>query len=79
MANNFSGHTVTMYPGAEIIGNISKNDGAGVLVSCGTFTMLGGTISGNMSTGTVESGIGGGVYVRRGGTFIMEGGRPGSP
>lgn len=74
MANNFSGHSVTMYPGATVKNNVSKNDGAGVLVSCGTFIMKGGEISGNCATGTVESGIGAGVYVRRGGTFIMEGG-----
>lgn len=74
MANNFSGHSVTMYPGATVKNNVSKNDGAGVLVSCGTFIMEGGEISGNYATGTEESGIGAGVYVRRGGTFIMEGG-----
>lgn len=74
MANNFSGHSVTMYPGATVKNNVSKNDGAGVLVSCGTFIMKGGEISGNYATGTVESGIGAGVYVRRGGAFIMEGG-----
>lgn len=74
MANNFSGHSVTMYPGATVKNNVSKNDGAGVLVSCGTFIMEGGEISGNCATGTADEGIGAGVYVRRGGTFIMEGG-----
>lgn len=74
LANNFSGHSVTMYNGATVKNNVSKNDGAGVLVSCGTFTMNGGEISGNIATGNVENGIAGGVYVRRGGTFIMNSG-----
>lgn len=74
LANNFAGHSVTMYKDATVKNNVSKNDGAGVLVSCGTFTMNGGEISGNIATGNVENGIAGGVYVRRGGTFIMNGG-----
>lgn len=74
LANNFSGHSATMYDGATIKNNVSKNDGAGMVVSCGTFVMEGGEISGNVATGAVENGIGGGVYVRRGGTFIMEDG-----
>lgn len=70
MANNFSGHTVTMFEGAEITNNISKKDGTGVLVSCGSFIMKGGTISNNYSS----EGDGAGVYVRRGGSFTMENG-----
>ena len=69
LANNFTGAKVFMYDGAEVIGNKSVNDGAGVMVSCGTFTMNGGKISGNIATGQA-----GGVYVRRGGQFIMNGG-----
>ena len=69
LANNFTGAKVIMYDGAEVIGNKSVNDGAGVMVSCGTFTMNGGKISGNIATGQA-----GGVYVRRGGQFIMNGG-----
>lgn len=69
LANNYTGAKVFMYDGAEVIGNKSVNDGAGVMVSCGTFTMNGGKISGNIATGQA-----GGVYVRRGGQFIMNGG-----
>lgn len=69
LANNFTGAKVFMYDGAEVIGNKSDNDGAGVMVSCGTFTMNGGKISGNIATRQA-----GGVYVRRGGQFIMNGG-----
>ena len=64
-----TGAKVFMYDGAEVIGNKSDNDGAGVMVSCGTFTMNGGKISGNIAKGQA-----GGVYVRRGGQFIMNGG-----
>ncbi len=70
MANNFQFPTiVTMYKGAEICNNFSKQTGGGVMVSVGTFTMNGGTISGNIAE--ME---GGGVYVRRGGQLIMNGG-----
>ncbi len=69
LANNMTGAKVFMYDGAEVIGNKSDNDGAGVMVSCGTFTMNGGKISGNIAKGQA-----GGVYVRRGGQFIMNGG-----
>ena len=77
MANNFSPTIVNMYEGAEICNNVSTQTGGGVMVSCGTFTMYGGTISGNISgAGNVGAAdkTGGGVYVRRGGTFIMNGG-----
>ena len=58
-----------MYDGAEICNNYSAQTGGGVMVSVGTFTMKGGTISNNLAKM-----MGGGVYVRRGGNFIMEGG-----
>ena len=68
MANNFQYPTiVTMYDGAEICNNYSAETGGGVMVSVGTFTMKGGTISNNLAKM-----MGGGVYVRRGGSFIME-------
>ena len=70
MGNNFQYPTiVTMYDGAEICNNYSAQTGGGVMVSVGTFTMKGGTISNNLAKK-----MGGGVYVRRGGNFIMEGG-----
>ncbi|MCL2324486.1 MAG: hypothetical protein FWC48_02795, partial [Actinomycetia bacterium] len=78
MGNNGYGAVTYMYPGAEIIGNIATNSGGGILVSCGSFHMLGGTISGNIagagkSTDPTQT-RGGGVCVRRGGDFTMEGG-----
>ena len=70
MGNNFQYPTiVTMYDGAEICNNYSAQTGGGVMVSVGTFTMKGGTISNNLAKM-----MGGGVYVRRGGNFIMKGG-----
>ena len=69
LANNMTGAKVFMYDGAEVSGNKSNNDGAGVMVSCGTFTINGGKISDNIAKGQA-----GGVYVRRGGQFIMNGG-----
>lgn len=77
LANNFAGHTVTMYDGAEICSNVSTQTGGAVMVSCGKFTMNGGTIQGNISGVSVnntDDQVGGGIYVRRGGTFIMNGG-----
>lgn len=77
MANNFSGTKVNMYDGAEICGNVSYQTGGGIMVSCGTFTMYGGTISGNISgVGDVNDSdkAGGGVFVRRGGQFVMNSG-----
>lgn len=61
-----SAATLTMENG-KISENIaSDNDGGGVYVSVGTFTMEGGTIEKN------EANYGGGVYVN-GGTFNMSG------
>ena len=77
LANNGSHVEVNMYDGAEMCNNVSYQTGGAVMVSCGTFTMYGGTISGNISgAGNVEDEdkVGGGVYVRRGGQFIMHGG-----
>lgn len=79
MANNGSSLIVNMYDGAEICNNVSEQTGGGIMVSCGTFNMYGGTISGNISGAssglTSEVDIsGGGVYVRRGGQFNMYGG-----
>ena len=71
MANNYLGHTVTLKDGAKIINNksLSSEDASAVIVSCGTFNMEGGLISGNTSENN-----GGGITVRRGGTFVMSGG-----
>ena len=77
LANNGSHVEVNMHDGAEMCNNVSYQTGGAVMVSCGTFTMYGGTISGNISgAGNVgdEDKVGGGVYVRRGGQFIMHGG-----
>lgn len=77
MANNGTNLIVNMYDGAEMCNNVSTQTGGGILVSCGTFTMYGGTISGNISGAAAvneEDTSGGGMYVRRGGQFIMYGG-----
>jgi len=59
----------SMADDAAICGNIAKNGGGGVYMSGSTFTMTGGSITGNEITG---SGSGGGVYAD--GTFTMTGG-----
>ena len=77
LANNGKHVEANMYDGAEMCGNVSYQTGGAVMVSCGTFTMYGGTISDNISgAGNVgaDDQVGGGVYVRRGGQFIMNGG-----
>lgn len=77
LANNGTHVDAYMYDGAEMCRNVSYQTGGAVMVSCGTFTMEGGTISDNISgAGNVdeEDKVGGGVYVRRGGQFIMNGG-----
>lgn len=67
-----------MYEGAEICNNKAEKTGGGTMISKGIFTMYGGTISGNISGTDSAKGeadrIGGGVFVRRGGQFIMNGG-----
>lgn len=72
LAHNQHLSTVTMYPGAEICNN-SANKCGGIMVSQCTFTMKGGTISGNIARNSTNESAGG-VLVRNGGTFIMEGG-----
>ena len=78
LSNNGGNHNATMYEGAEICNNRAEKTGGGAMISKGTFTMNGGTISGNISgTNSAKSEadrIGGGVFVRRGGQFIMNGG-----
>lgn len=70
LSNNGKDRYAEMYSGAEIVGNEVVQNGGGIMVSCGTFTMEGGIISQN--TAHEE---GGGVSVRRGGQFIMRGGK----
>jgi parallel beta-helix repeat protein len=62
-----SGGTLLLKSGSKITGNTSSY-GGGVYVSSGTFTMSGGTVSGN-----IASSYGGGVFVSAG-TFTMSGG-----
>lgn len=72
MAHNHKESTVTMYDGARISNNKMLNNDkgyAGVVVSKGTFHMLGGEISGNVSKNDYA-----GVYVQNYGHFIMDGG-----
>jgi hypothetical protein len=55
-----------MSGGAEISGNIANQSGGGVYVGgciSASFTMSGGTISGNIADDTTGYGTGGGVYV----------------
>ena len=78
LSNNGGNHNAAMYEGAEICNNKAEQTGGGAMISKGVFTMNGGTISGNIS-GTNSAKpeadrIGGGVFVRRGGQFIMNGG-----
>jgi hypothetical protein len=86
-----SGGKLEMRAGSVITGNNTSDStklvsgGAGVRVSGGTFTMSGGKISGNTSSGVYVNGgsfgsgqgstftMSGGVYVGRG-TFTMSGG-----
>lgn len=78
LSNNGGNHNAAMYEGAEICNNKAEQTGGGTMISKGTFTMNGGTISGNISgTNSAKDEadrIGGGVFVRRGGQFIMNGG-----
>lgn len=78
LSNNGGNHNATMYEGAEICNNKAEQTGGGAMISKGVFTMNGGTISGNTSGTNSAKGeadrIGGGVFVRRGGQFIMNGG-----
>jgi hypothetical protein len=63
-----TGGILEMRDGAKITGNTTSNGGG--VYNFGTFTMEGGTISGN--TASYSGGGGGGVYNY--GTFTMEGG-----
>lgn len=78
LSNNGGNHNATMYEGTEICNNKAGQTGGGAMISKGVFTMNGGTISGNISGTNSAKGaadrIGGGVFVRRGGQFIMNGG-----
>ena len=78
LSNNGGNHNAVMYEGAEICSNKAEQTGGGIMISKGIFTMYGGTISGNISGTNSAKGeadrIGGGVFVRRGGQFIMNGG-----
>ena len=82
-----SGGNIVMNAGSKIINNTilaannSNADGGAVNVRSGTFTMNGGTISGNrVQAGTSGSYVdtvrarGGGVYVGQNGRFTMNGG-----
>ena len=62
--------TLIMKSGTTITGNAVTNSmgGGGVYLYSGTFTMSGGTISGNTAN------VGGGVEITSYGTFIMSGG-----
>ena len=64
------GGTLVMNTGSQITDNTCVAVGGGVYVVDGTFTMNGGTISGNTAG---SYGGGGGVYMN-GGTFTMNGG-----
>ena len=75
--DDFNGKSIfTMSDNAAISGNTAKRYGGGVCVKYGTFTLNGGTISGNAATGI--NGDGGGVYVASTddtpSKFIMNGG-----
>lgn len=77
LSNNGGNHNAAMYEGAEICNNKAEQTGGGTMISKGTFTMNGGTISGNISGTNSAKGEPdriGGVFVRRGGQFIMNGG-----
>lgn len=78
LSNNGGNHNAALYEGAEICNNKAEKTDGGTMISKGIFTMYGGTISGNISgTGSAKDEaerIGGGVFVRRGGQFIMNGG-----
>ncbi|MDR3283771.1 MAG: fibronectin type III domain-containing protein [Treponema sp.] len=77
----FTSGMLVMNDGSKITGNaVTSSYGGGVYVaSSGTFTMEGGTISGNtassssVSAYSSSSSYGGGVYIS-GGTFTMSGG-----
>ena len=66
--------TFNMY-GGSITGNTAQYFGGGVSVYKGTFNMFDGTISGNkVTSATMQSHGGGGVWVHTTSTFCMKGG-----
>lgn len=66
--------TFNMY-GGSITGNTAQYFSGGVSVYKGTFNMFDGTISGNkVTSATMQSHGGGGVWVHTTGTFCMKGG-----
>lgn len=66
--------TFNMY-GGSITGNTAQYFGGDVSVYKGTFNMFDGTISGNkVTSATMQSHGGGGVWVHTTGTFCMKGG-----
>ena len=66
--------TFNMY-GGSITGNTAQYFGGGVSVYKGTFNMFDGTISDNkVTSATMQSHGGGGVWVHTTGTFCMKGG-----
>ena len=73
--------TLIMNTGSAITGNTATGSsavyGGGVYVDSGTFTMNGGTISGNTAStsSSFSSSYGGGVYVDSFATFTMSGGK----
>ena len=60
-----NGGTLILENGAKIAHNRSTGEGGGVHVDGGTFTMSGGTVSGNTTAGK-----GGGVYVKDNGSLF---------
>jgi formylglycine-generating enzyme required for sulfatase activity len=76
--NSSSATNFTMSGNARISGNSASYGGGGVVYNIysgntGTFTMSGGTISGNKANGNANNGFGGGVNITAG-TFNMSGG-----
>jgi uncharacterized repeat protein (TIGR02543 family) len=69
-----SGGRLVMNTGSTVTGNSSSDNGGGVHVNSGTFTMNGGEISGNTYSNPSGYFAGGGVYVDDG-TFTMSGGK----
>jgi hypothetical protein len=70
-----SGGTISSNTASSTAGLITVSaSGGGVFVDNGTFTMNGGTISGNATTSTTSNSHGGGVFVNNNGTFNKTGG-----
>ena len=65
----FNGGTLTISGSAKISGNNASQNGGGVYVYSGTFTMQNGAIRGNPAHTN-----GGGIYINSRGTFIKNDG-----